>query len=669
MEFCSKFFFVCFSCLFLAGTAYAESGDKPETTLDTVVVTATRTERREQLVPANVSIIDSKQIQQSGAQNVVELLRSQEGTTVRDILGNGKSASVDLRGFGESGPYNTLVLVDGRRVNEIDLSGVDWTQIPIEQIERIEIIRGAGTVLYGDNASGGVINIITKSPREGFSAKASAQAGSYSRHKEKISLSGGQGGIAGLLSVAYESGDGYRENGELRASNAGGKVSYDVSESLSLSLKGNYHKDSYGLPGYLTEKEMAQDRRRSTSPDDGAETKDGYITFTSDMDFGRFGAVTGDISYRNRTSDYDYAKYTFASESDSKTWSFTPRYILNNPIFDFQNNLIGGVDLYRSSLDQDFFYGEPRSKTTITEGDRTSIGVYLHDEFYIRKDLLLSVGARKEWVEFDLRQRDLTGFLAPLDDELTESEYAYTLGLTYLYKKDSSLFARVNRSLRFQLLDELIVSDYMNAKININKSLKPQRGQHIEAGVKHRFNNSLEGRLTLFRAYIKDEIFFNSSTFTNENHPRTIHQGIEVGMKTDLARFLSLFGNYTYEEAKFDKAPYNGNSVPGVPRHKVNAGFEVHGVIEGLTLSTVYSHIAKSYAISDQANSFQQVPGYDTINATLSYKWRFISAFAGVNNLTDEKYSDYVVVGGFPTTLNYYPAPERNWVAGIEFTY
>ena len=64
----------------------------------------------------------------------------------------GKSASVDIRGFGETAPLNTLVLVDGRRVNEIDLSGVDWTQIPLDQIERIEIVRGAGSVLYGDNA-------------------------------------------------------------------------------------------------------------------------------------------------------------------------------------------------------------------------------------------------------------------------------------------------------------------------------------------------------------------------------------------------------------------------------------------------------------------------------------------------------------------------------------
>ena len=90
---------------------------------------------------------------------------------------------MDIRGFGETGPLNTLVLVDGRRVNEIDLSGVDWTQIPLDQVERIEIVRGSGSVLYGDNAVGGVINIITKKPEKPLSARVEGVIGSY--HSEQ----------------------------------------------------------------------------------------------------------------------------------------------------------------------------------------------------------------------------------------------------------------------------------------------------------------------------------------------------------------------------------------------------------------------------------------------------------------------------------------------------
>ena len=140
--------------------------NEDDVTLETVVVTGTRTHQSIERVPANVTVIDEEGIRNSNAKTVVDLLRYEEGIVVRDVLGTGKTAQVDLRGFGETGPYNTLVLVDGRRVNEIDLSGVDWTQIPLEQIERIEIVRGTGTVLYGDNAVGGVINIITKIPTE-----------------------------------------------------------------------------------------------------------------------------------------------------------------------------------------------------------------------------------------------------------------------------------------------------------------------------------------------------------------------------------------------------------------------------------------------------------------------------------------------------------------------
>ena len=148
-------------------------------TLEEVVVTATRDVEEIRKIPANVTVITKEEIEQSNAQNRVDLLRDEVGVVVRDFYGNGKTASVDIRGFGETAPLNTLVLVDGRRVNEIDLSGVDWTQIPLDQIERIEIVRGAGSVLYGDNAVGGVINIITKKPEKPFSARVGGAVGSY----------------------------------------------------------------------------------------------------------------------------------------------------------------------------------------------------------------------------------------------------------------------------------------------------------------------------------------------------------------------------------------------------------------------------------------------------------------------------------------------------------
>ena len=158
-----------FSPLAALSQTTRDDGHSP-TALPEVVVTGTRTAEEIQKVPASISVITAADIQRSSAKTAVDLLRREEGIVVRDLLGNGKAAQVDLRGFGETASSNTLVLVDGRRTNEIDLSGVDWAQIPVEQIERIEVLRGPGSVLYGDNAAAGVINIITKSPAKKFTA-------------------------------------------------------------------------------------------------------------------------------------------------------------------------------------------------------------------------------------------------------------------------------------------------------------------------------------------------------------------------------------------------------------------------------------------------------------------------------------------------------------------
>ena len=134
-----------FSLQVLAQEIPETKEEEKEVILEEVVVTATRDKREIRKVPANITVVTREDIQNSNAQTVADALRSEVGLVVRDFLGNGKSASVDLRGFGETASGNTLVLIDGRRVNEIDLSGVDWLQIPLDQVERIEVVRGAGS--------------------------------------------------------------------------------------------------------------------------------------------------------------------------------------------------------------------------------------------------------------------------------------------------------------------------------------------------------------------------------------------------------------------------------------------------------------------------------------------------------------------------------------------
>jgi iron complex outermembrane receptor protein len=647
----------------------APEGSGPAVTMEEVVVTGTRYEERVEKIPANVTIIDEKAIKNSNAVSVPDLLRSEEGITVTDTLGNGKTAEVDLRGFGETGPYNTLVLVDGRRVNEIDLSGVDWTQIPISQIERIEIVRGAGSVLYGDNAVGGVINIITKTPSQKPAYSAGGSLGSYNMKNGQFSLSGGDGRVAASFYGNYDSTDGYRLNNEYLARDLGGKATLDATEFLRFTLSGSYHKDDYGLPGALSLAEMNANRQSSQTPLDNAKTEDGYVKLGFDLDLRDYGNIVTDFSYKSRENDTNWISQSFVQESMIDTWAILPRYVLKADIFKHKNTLIGGIDLYRSDQGTKSFFGAPLSPSGLADIRRQTYGVYLSDEYSIMDTLILSLGGRLEHVDYDLHQKDLTGFLAPLDATVKEDENAYTAGLTWLYSGKSSLFARVNRSFRFPLTDELVVYDYVTGTIRVNSDLQPQTGQHYELGIRHFLTSKLQVDVTLYRADINHEIYFNRLTFANENYDKTLHQGVEAGSKAELFERLTVFGNYTYEQATFVGGPFDGNTIPAVPRNKFNLGFRVHDVVPGFVFSATYNYVDSSYLISDQANEFPKLENYYTLDLRLSYSWKRINAFVGVNNVTDQKYSEYGVVGGFPPAPFYYPAPEINWLGGMEIRF
>ena len=442
-----KFIIICIPLIF-AGVCRAETATKEEkgmATLPEVVVTATRTASEIERVPAGITVITLEDIKNSNAGSIPDLLSSGEGIIVRNLQGNGKNAQVDLRGYGETGPYNTLVLVDGRRVNGIDLSGVDWTQIPIDQVERIEIVRGTGTVLYGDNATGGVINIITKTPSDKFTTKGGITLGSYDHKRMEASVSGGYESIAASINASHDETDGYRKNNKYNAEDIGGKIVFDASESLSLKIIGSYHEDEYGLPGPLTEAQLKADRRDSTNPLDEGNSTDSYVKAGIDLMIGNYGTMAADLSYRNRSSEAVFPDSTspLATDSNSETWGVTPRYVWNGDIFNHRNTLVTGADFYWSEQDIDSYGGffiPLTTKTSISNIKRDSVGLYLNNEYAVKENIILSLGARHEKVRYDLLQKDMTGFLGPLDEQITDSENAYNAGLTFIYAQKSSVF-------------------------------------------------------------------------------------------------------------------------------------------------------------------------------------------------------------------------------------
>lgn len=648
-------FFVSFPIIFASIPLQLFAQEK-EVTLEEVVVTATRDVEEIRKIPANVTVITKEEIEHSHARTAVDVLRDKVDVTVTDFYGTGKSSAVDIRGFGETGPLNTLVLVDGRRVNEIDLSGVDWTQIPLDQVERIEIVRGAGSVLYGDNAVGGVINIITKKPEKPFSAKAEAAGGSYGYNKESGSVSGKWGPLSAILNAGYSSTGGYRENGFFRAKDVGGKIIYDLNENISFNFSGGFHGDDTGLPGGLPENIYRLHRRATLNPDDHAETDDGYGVLGVKTKLWDLGRIEAELSYRHREVDDFFASFNFKDKRDLNTWGVTPKYILEKRLWNFLNKLTLGLDFYRSDseVDSESAFGPNRLEVT-----KESIGIYVLDEVSILENLILSLGFRNEWVIFDLFQETPRA-----KDKTRDREPAYNFSLDYLFGKKSSAFLSFKRSFRFPVSDELI---QFFPTFQVNPLIKPQTGYHYEVGIRHAFSDQIEGNLTLFWVDLRNEIFFNPLTFTNENLPKTRRQGIETGLKARPFPWLTLSGNYGYIRPFIRGDQFSGNDIPGVSRHKGSIGSELQ-LGRGFLLNAKANFFGSRRFISDFANQVERLGGYYTLDTKLSYAWKGLKAFVGVNNLFNRKYAEFAVIDALGNQF-FYPSPERNFIGGVSYTF
>jgi iron complex outermembrane receptor protein len=652
--------FISFFSLFalLISIPFPIHAQKEEVTLEEVVVTATRDTEEIRKVAANVTVITRDDIEQSNARTTVDLMRDEVGVVVRDFYGTGKAASVDIRGFGETAPLNTLVLVDGRRVNEVDLSGVDWTQIPLNQIERIEIVRGAGSVLYGDNAVGGVINIITKKPDKPFSVQAEGVTGSYGSGSAAGSVGGKWGPLSAMMNVNYSTTDGYRDNGSLRAKNFGGTLIYDVSDDLSFNFSGNLHSDDAGYPGGLPEPVYDQDRKSTLRPNDKAKTDDVYGLLGVKAKLGDVGRIEADFSYRHRDVDTLFPSFSFKVESRLGTWGLTPRYILEKPLLNHSNKLTVGTDLYRSDQNADSqsaFAGANRLAV-----EKKSVGVYALDEFSVLENLILSLGYRHEWVKYDLLQETPRA-----EDETKDNEPAYSASLSYLFAKNSSAFVSAKRSFRFPVSDELI---RFFPTFQVNPSIKPQTGYHYEAGVRHAFTDDVQANMTFFWIDTKDEIFFNPVTFENTNYPDTRRQGMETGLNVRPLPWLTAWGNYTYIIPVLRGGDFSGKDIPGVSRYKGSVGAQAD-MGKGFLLDARLTYVGSRYLISDFSNQVDRMDGYSTVDTKLTYSWKGLRAFFGINNLFNKKYEEWAVTNATGTTQVFYAAPERNFFGGLSYSF
>jgi iron complex outermembrane receptor protein len=627
--------------------------------MDKVVVTASRQEEKLAMVPANISVISEQEIAKSAAETVPELLRTTAGVVVNDITGNGRNFTVDLRGFGETAPLNTLLLIDGRRVNQADLSGVDWTLIPKDRIQQIEIIHGGrGSVLYGDNAAGGVINIITKKG-EDFNFSGGMAVGSYESFLSRLAVSGSHESVSYALNGNVRTSDGYRDNSGTEAKDVGLNLEYFASDRFNVAFNSGYHEDDTEVPGslLLSELESGVSRTSSTTPDDFADTKDYYMQLVPEIFFTETSYFKLDVSTRGKESDafFSYVGGTFDAETEIDTVAVSPQIVMNEELFGYELKLAAGVDYRKSEEDitnESIFFGS--SSLAFFELSKEDVGYFGNAEVAINDKVSVSGGYRYDRAEFESYSSGASG-------NITMSENVYNGGLTYTFSDNGAAYISYAKSFRYPVLDEMF-SFFTNT---FDSSLSPQTTDDFEIGARIQLSSDLNVSINLFRLATDDEIFFNPSSFANENYDGdTVRQGVELQVSKKISKIL-LRGSYTFRDAEFDGGPFDGKEIPNVPRHQFTVGGETN-ILENIQLTLDGSYIGDRPFISDFANAIDFQESYFDLTAKMTYLFKNGSAYVTVKNILDE---DYYEFGGinFHGEPGVQPSPGINFLVGVTF--
>lgn len=643
------------------------SKDRPITlpTVEEVTVTASRYKEKTAAVAANLTVITEKDITNSTATDIPSLLRSQVNIQVSDIAGNKRFYNVDLRGFGETSPSNTLVLVDGRRVNQPSLNGVDWMQIPLESVRRIEIVRGGrGSVLYGDNAGVGVINIITRK-KDYSGAEIELSGGSYQNFRSSAGVAGSASNLRYSASGGYFRGDGYRSNSETEGGDFGGGLSLQLGDRGSLEFSGGVHTDKTGLPGAILESEFEAgiSRKDTVHPDDFVDIDDYYVLVRPEFCLLDQSSLQLDFSARRRDSTFfsSFIGGTFEGTTETDFYTVSPRLLLKERIAGLSNNLSIGYDFVDAT--EDIF------NTTVFSGfeslslftlKKRNHGFYLYDEVYPVESLALSAGYRYDRATFRF---------APSDpDRISHDENLHTVGLNYRLQKETFLYLGYSRSFRYPVLDEMF-SFFANT---IHTNLRPQTADDMEVGLRHYFSDSFSGSLNFFHVDRDQEIFFNPTGGAfgfgaNENiDGRTRRKGLEIALGA-YAFSTTLQGSYSFMDAEVLSGQYAGSGVPGVARHKMTIETFIQ-VTPRFIAGLNGSYVGQRHFQSDWSNVFRDQDGYFLLNARLSYLLQGVTFFLDLNNILDREYSEYGVLGGLPTERAFYPSPRFNARAGVRFS-
>lgn len=620
--------------------------------LPPIVVSATRSVQSTVTTPSSITVITANDIEKSGAQHIVDVLHTQASIQINDLYGNGSRTQISMRGFADNAKSNTLILIDGRKLNNSDLAAPDLSSISLKDIKQIEIIQGSAGTLYGDQAVGGVINIITKTP-EKKSAYVEASLGSYNAKNISGSISNKVDNLRYRFSVENKKTDNYREHNKQDYLNFLARIDYKLGNT-NLFFDHQIIDEKLELPGSLLKAQFDENPKQANAftPDDFNDGK------TNISRIGLTSSVSSDWNVEAEYTQQDSniigksfgSDFTQARESQS----FSPRLI---GTVDSDNGDIlftVGVDYnsynYKINLSSMFFNIDTSAK-------QKTDAVYVQSVIPVSDSSTLTVGGRHGRVEYNIT--DASAF--PTGSSFKNDATVFEIGLSTNISKSTRVFIRADENYRFAKVDE---NTYTDTGVS---HLETQTGTSFEIGSEWK-NTTSSAKAVIYALNLKNEIDFDTTVpgpdmiGANINLDDTKRTGIVLEGAHQFTSKFNLNAQYSYIDATFDGGSFDGNDIPFVAKQNItlNAGYK---------LSTKWSttaevrHTSSRHQAADYSNSQDKLPAVTIVNAQIRYQHENWTASLKINNLTNEKYA------GYATSDSYYSAPERNVTAKVRYNF
>ncbi|ABB43399.1 TonB-dependent receptor [Sulfurimonas denitrificans DSM 1251] len=564
-----------------------------------------------------VEIYTAEDIQKAHVQNIYEFLNQQSSATATPSFGNSFMQKLDFRGYGIGDGYqNILITINGKKINNIDMTPQLLSAISPASIQRLEIIKSSGIVKGGDGANAGAINIITKkdSAKEitVYSGTQGTADGSFylGHSEERFSISS---------SGEAQRGDGSRyinsaqDKDESSLKTASLNISYNPIDTLELRAGASFARTDITYGSFLTLDEYNDDTKQAGGTNWGAANQK-YDTDALNLGFSY--NLSDKISLNiDGAKEKKKSVYNSISQTDYE--------------YDSLNSSLNYIDtLFSFTLGYDIFDGN--LVNTKSDLRKISNALYFINEIYLGSSTI-KMGARYEDISFKSKSGE------DQDDTL----YGVELGYNYTFDREKSLFANYSHAYQSSSLDRLF--DWSSGAFT--GYVKPSESDNFTVGFNY-LTPMNRLKISLYYISLEDEIYYYADptyqSSRNTNIDKSYKYGLDIYDKWLIDEALSVVLNYNYVQAVIDKESengddYSGNKLPGVSNHNIKATL-AYSLNKNTSLALTQTYRSKTYAINDFNNNFaQKQDAYKSSDISISYTKERLELFAKISNLFNQK--------------------------------